>query len=203
MTRSNTDGNYDAFARIQWPVRTARLTLRPAEPGDADAVWGWRRLPEVSHWMTAAAGSVERFRDEFADRLSRTLLIEHEGRPIGDGMLRVVDAWAQAEVADQAEGVHAELGWALAPAAQGHGYATEAVLAIVGLCFGKLGIRRIEASCFAGNEPSWRMMERLGMRRELHAVAESLHRNGEWLDGYTYALLGTEWFDREHSLTTG
>ena len=31
------DENYGAFARIGWPVRTARLTLRPAVPSDAAA----------------------------------------------------------------------------------------------------------------------------------------------------------------------
>jgi RimJ/RimL family protein N-acetyltransferase len=40
-------------------------------------------------------------------------------------------------------------------------------------------------------------MERLGMRRELHAVRESLHRSGEWLDGFGYALLAEEWFDQQ------
>jgi hypothetical protein len=30
------------------------------------------------------------------------------------------------------------------------------------------------------------------MRRELHAVRESLHRSGEWLDVYGYALLACE-----------
>ena len=36
-------------------------------------------------------------------------------------------------------------------------------------------------------------MERLGMRREIHTVRESLHRSGEWLDGLGYALLADEW----------
>jgi len=36
-------------------------------------------------------------------------------------------------------------------------------------------------------------MERLGMRREVHAVKESLHRSGEWMDGMSYALLAEEW----------
>ena len=31
------------------------------------------------------------------------------------------------------------------------------------------------------------------MRRELHAVKESLHRSGEWLDTLGYALLAEEW----------
>jgi RimJ/RimL family protein N-acetyltransferase len=49
------------------------------------------------------------------------------------------------------------------------------------------------ANCFADNEASWRLMERLGMRRELYAVRESLHRSGEWLDAMGYALLAEEW----------
>jgi RimJ/RimL family protein N-acetyltransferase len=49
------------------------------------------------------------------------------------------------------------------------------------------------AQCFADNEPSWRLMERLGMRREQHTKQDSLHRNGEWLDGMMYALLRDEW----------
>lgn len=31
------------------------------------------------------------------------------------------------------------------------------------------------------------------MRRELYSVAESLHRNGDWLDGMMYALPASEW----------
>ena len=50
--------------------------------------------------------------------------------------------------------------------------------------------------CFADNVPSWRLMERLGMRREEYAVRDSLHRSGEWLDGMTYALLADEWRSR-------
>ncbi len=41
--------------------------------------------------------------------------------------------------------------------------------------------------------PSWRLMERVGMRRELHAVRESLHRSGRWLDTVGYAILDEEW----------
>ena len=192
---SDTDGNYDALARIHWPVRTDRLLLRPATPADAAAAWQWRRLPEVSRWITSAPTTYEAFREYFVSPgwLARALIVERDDQPIGDLMLRVTDAWAQSEVADQARGVQAELGWCLHPAQQGHGYASEAVAALIGVCFDQLGIRRIEASCFAENEPSWRLMERLGMRREVHAAAESLHRSGRWLDGYTYALLAAEW----------
>jgi RimJ/RimL family protein N-acetyltransferase len=81
----------------------------------------------------------------------------------------------------------------LDPAYTGHGYATEAVREMLRFCFEDLGLRRVIANCFADNSTSWRLMERVGMRREAHAVRDSLHRSGKWLDGYTYALLADEW----------
>jgi hypothetical protein len=39
------------------------------------------------------------------------------------------------------------------------------------------------------------------MRREGHAVTESLHRSGQWLDTVTYALLANEWPGRSSRLS--
>jgi hypothetical protein len=61
------------------------------------------------------------------------------------------------------------------------------------LCFAELGLRRVTANCFADSTASWRLMERVGMRRELYAIRESLHRCGDWLDVVGYALLAEEW----------
>ena len=108
-------------------------------------------------------------------------------------MLKLESPWAQAEVEAQAHDVQAELGWVLDPAHTGNGYATEAVRELMRLCFDELRLRRVVAFCFADNETSWRVMERVGMRRELHAVRESLHRSVEWLDVFGYALLSEEW----------
>jgi RimJ/RimL family protein N-acetyltransferase len=36
-------------------------------------------------------------------------------------------------------------------------------------------------------------VERVGMRREHHAVRESLHRSGHWLDTVGYAMFKDEW----------
>jgi len=180
---------------IDWPLRTERLLLRRATRDDLGATWRFRKLPEVRDWLAAATGTYETYRERYLDekRLADTLIIELDGQVIGDLMLKVEDAWAQEEVADQAKGVQAELGWTLDPAFGGQGYATEAVRALVGLCFGPLRLRRVTAGCFYHNEPSWRLMERLGMRREQHTVKESLHRTRGWLDGLTYALLAEEW----------
>ena len=183
------------LATVDWPRRTARLTIRPACAEDADATWGFRRLDSVCRWLTDGPVPREVYRARFADpaRLSSTLVIEFEGEVIGDLMLRVDDAWAQTEVVDRARGSQAELAWVLAPGFEGHGYATEAAHELIRLAFEELGVRRVTATCFADNEASWRLMERVGMRRELHAVGDALHRSGEWLDTYGYALLREGW----------
>jgi RimJ/RimL family protein N-acetyltransferase len=180
---------------IAWPVRTARLALRPATPADLLPTWGFRRLDSVSQWITRAPRTLEDYRAHFEtpESLGKTIVIERDGVIVGDLMLAVEDAWAQAEVADQARGVQAELGWTLDPAHTGRGYASEAVRELIRLCFQDLGLRRVTAGCFAANEASWRLMERVGMRREIYTVRESLHRSGRWLDGIGYALLADEW----------
>jgi RimJ/RimL family protein N-acetyltransferase len=187
MTRS--------LAGIAWPIRTARLRLRAATPDDAEDTWEFRRRDDVARWLTRAPATFEEHRRRFLepDSLRKTIVVELDGEVIGDLMLQVEDAWTQAEVAQQGRGVQAELGWVLHPRHGGQGYATEAVTELLRICFDELGLRRVAASCFAANESSWRLMERVGMRREVHAVRDSLHRSGEWLDGMGYALLAEEW----------
>ena len=180
-------------------MRTPRLQLRPASAEDADPVYGYRRLPKVSQWMTAAPADRAAFAEHFGgeERLAKTFVAERDGRVVGDLMIAIEDGWSQLEVRDQAAGVQAEVGWCFDPAYQGQGLATEAATALLDICFDALGLRRVVANCFAGNLASRRLMERLGMRLELHAVQESLHRSGAWLDGMGYAMLAPEWRGRE------
>ena len=182
-----------SIADLTWPVRTERLSLRPAEQRDALPTFAFRTLPEVSEWMTAHATDPEAWEAKFGDRMADTLIIEKDGTVIGDLMLEVQDPWSQVEVREQAAGTQVEIGYVVDPAYGGQGYATEAVREELRICFEELGVRRVIAQCFADNEPSWRLMERLGMRREQHTKQDSLHRSGEWLDGMMYALLDEEW----------
>jgi RimJ/RimL family protein N-acetyltransferase len=79
------------------------------------------------------------------------------------------------------------------PAHRGHGYATEAVAAMVAHAFTGPGVRRITAGCFADNLASVRVLEKVGMRREQHGVGDSWHAERGWVDGYTYALDVDSW----------
>jgi RimJ/RimL family protein N-acetyltransferase len=56
--------------------------------------------------------------------------------------------------------------WALSPAHQGRGYATEAAGAMIRYAFGSLGLRRIVATTEYDNERSMKVMQRLGMQIE-------------------------------------
>jgi RimJ/RimL family protein N-acetyltransferase len=176
-------------------VRTERLTLRAGTPDDAATTFAYRQLESVSEWISTFDTDLDDYREKFVDpaRLASTVIAERDGEPIGDFMVRVEDVWAQTEVADRAKGRQVELGWVLDPAYTGHGYATEAVRALLGVCFEQLGMHRVVALCFADNEASWRLMERVGMRREGHMLRDSLHRSGVWMDGLTYAMLAEEW----------
>ncbi len=180
---------------VDWPVLARRLLIRPAEDDDEEAIWSYRKLEATSMWVTTQYRDRAAFGAAFRDAAERanTLVIERDGEVIGNLLVRIEDAWSQTEVRDQAAGTQAEIGWVLHPDHVGHGYATEAVQEIIRVCFEQLGLRRVVAGCFAGNVTSWRLMERVGMRREQHTVLDALHRSGEWMDGYGYALLADEW----------
>lgn len=59
-----------------------------------------------------------------------------------------------------------EVGWRLAAAHWGQGFATEAARAAVGYAFDVLGWTEIASFTAVGNVPSQRVMQRLGMRAE-------------------------------------
>ena len=85
-----------------------------------------------------------------------------------------------------------DLGWSFHPDYQGRGYATEAAEALLVYAFQEWGLHRITSGCDTRNVASFRLMERLGMRREGH-LRQSQRRNGLWHDEYLYALLREEW----------
>jgi RimJ/RimL family protein N-acetyltransferase len=91
------------------------------------------------------------------------------------------------------ERTEAMIGYVFDPAYGGHGYASEAVLAMVAVAFEELGIHRLTAGCFADNLASVRILEKARMRREQHGVEDSWHAELGWVDGYTYGLLADEW----------
>lgn len=89
----------------------------------------------------------------------------------------------------------------LTPSSWGQALGAEAAAALLAVCFKQIKIHRVWAGCTAENTASWRLMERIGMRREGHSVRSGLHRDGTWRDGYIYALLADEWAQPDQAST--
>ena len=73
----------------------------------------------------------------------------------------------------------------------GKGHMTEAVRGAVRFAFSDLALHRVEAACLPNNEPSRRLLERVGFRHEGLARAY-LRINGAWADHLLYAMLSTD-----------
>jgi ribosomal-protein-alanine N-acetyltransferase len=94
----------------------------------------------------------------------------------------------------------AELAWELHRDYWCKGYGTEIGNTLLKLGFKTLGIRRIIADCNTLNIGSYRIMEKIGMRREAHYVKYyrgNSALNHEWCDKYQYAILGEEYLNSE------
>lgn len=59
-----------------------------------------------------------------------------------------------------------EIGWRITPAHQRQGHAEEAARLALAFAFETLGLAEIVAFTTPANEPSWRLMEKLGMRAD-------------------------------------
>lgn len=86
----------------------------------------------------------------------------------------------------------AELGYSLAREHWGKGYVPEAAREVVRWGFEDLGLGKIYSHAHAGNQRSWRVMEKLGMTREGLLRGHSITK-GERTDDVYYGLLREEW----------
>src|ERR1700677_4593778 len=136
-----------------YPVRSARLSLRPLGAADVAALVSSRSLPEVCRYVPFEPMDTDTVVARLHGMWSRTTLDQEgdaillgvelaaAGELVGDVMLR----WASAE--------HrcAEIGYCFHPGQGGRGYATEAAHAVLHLAFDDLGFHRAIARVDARN----------------------------------------------------
>jgi RimJ/RimL family protein N-acetyltransferase len=97
-----------------------------------------------------------------------------------------------------------ELGFVFNRHYWGRGYATEAARRMLAYGFEEQGAHRIMANCSPQNTASWRLLERLGMRREGHFRQKVFFFRDEegqplWLDTYEYAILRVDTVAKGHN----
>ena len=171
-------------------LRTDHLLLRPFRSDDVDDVFAYASDPEWGRHLPVPRPYARRDAEEFVagaimpDRRQRLQwAIVHEGRVSGGIDLRFRDHDS------------AEIGYSLARPLWGRGFTTEAAAAVVGYGFEALELVRIWAAADVRNVASWRVMEKLGMRRAgLLRSRRVVH--GERVDDVLYALLREEWAGR-------
>jgi RimJ/RimL family protein N-acetyltransferase len=176
-----------------WPLETERLTLRPYQQGDFDALYALQSNEEVVRWLYNEPRTSDEVRENLqrkitgselraeGDWLSVAVVVRESGVTVGDIALHWVSERDRT----------AEVGFTFLPAHHGHGYATEAARAIVGWAF-DAGFRRVIGRAEPRNVASARVLEKLGMRLEAHLV-ENEWVKGEWQSEVDYAILEREW----------
>lgn len=173
-------------------LRTERLVLRLPTEGDGHAIASLCGDFEVARTTSSIPHpyTMEDARDFIAFSLEQAesggalnLAITRKGGGALVGMVGLILDPAHRR---------AELGYWVGREHWGRGYASEAARAIVGHAFQRLGVERIFAGYFAGNEASWGVQRKLGFRRE-GVQRRHVLRFGETHDLVMSALMREDW----------
>jgi RimJ/RimL family protein N-acetyltransferase len=148
-------------------LRTERLVLRQWREEDLEPFATLNADPETMRYFVAPPTRAES--DALAERSRRQIddegwglwAVEVAGGPSFIGFVGLARPSFEAHFTPAVE-----VGWRLAREHWGHGYATEAGRAALAHGFEELGLREIVSFTSLLNEPSWRVMERLGMARD-------------------------------------
>lgn len=174
------------------PLPTPRLTLRRFRPDDASDLYDYLSDPRVYRFEPGEpldrAQAAQRAVAMAASPHFWAAELRSTGKVIGQVYL------AQSE---PAEHLTCELGYILHPAYQRQGYGAEAAAALVRQALTAGGMHRVVAHCNPENTASWRLLEKIGFRREaLHRQDIFFRRDASgaplWTDTYVYARLAEE-----------
>lgn len=149
------------------PIETERLVLRAWREEDRAPFAALNADPEVMRYFPKPLSRAES--DDLVDRISAKMAdngwgwyaVEVKGGAACIGMVGL-----NVPHYPIPGGPSVEVGWRLARAAWGRGYATEAAAGCLDHGFGPLGLPEIVAFTAVQNTPSRAVMERLGMTRD-------------------------------------
>jgi len=151
-------------------IRTERLLLRRWRPSDREPFAAMNADPVVMEFFVGLQSPQVSYEmiDWFEEGFERdgfglwAVEIPGELQLAGFvGLIRVSDEMPFAPAV--------EIGWRLTPSAWGRGIAREAADAALDFGFGTAGLEEVVSLTAVLNERSWRLMERLGMRRDAGA----------------------------------
>ncbi len=177
---------------MAFSMETDRLLLRDPVDADFDTFFAhiceddhWRHLPMYPPTRDSVRDIFEAFREaQYAEPRQIYFLLafdKERGDFVGEASLH-----RQSFVSRQAA-----LGWGVTSQLTGRGFATEIGHALLRLAFDRLDLHRVEAQCRTDNDPSRRVMVKLGMREE-GVFRDNVLVRGEWWSTAQYAILSTD-----------
>lgn len=184
---------------LELPLTTDRLRLRSYRETDAEAHLPIYSREDVSRFLLQDPWTAKVAETEIAKRLPRTGL-ETESRTLAlvietaDGLYSLEGSRVIGDIALWLEGgsdEKAEIGWILDPAASGHGFATEAAIAVLNVAFDHYGLHRVFAQMDSRNTASAKLARRIGMREEAH-LRKDWWSKGEWTDTLIFGMLASD-----------
>lgn len=173
-------------------IETERLILRKFREDDAEAQFkNWASDPEVTRFMRwEAHKTIDESREAIARRLERyekpdayMWAIEQKG----GALMGAISAHVQS-----GPDSIAETGYCIGRAFWGKGYTTEALRAVIGYMFLRVGVNRMEAVHAVGNPASGAVMRKAGMLRE-GRIRQAYKNHGGYHDGELYGLVREDW----------
>lgn len=176
------------------PIITERLVIRRFTPDDIQDVLGFVSQPSVAKATSQRILATKEGVREYID-LQNSYQPFEENKVFELAIERKEDSKVMGFVGMIFEGGElGEMGWVLGEEYRGQGYATEAARALMDYGFRSLGLHRIHADTSTNNTPAWKVMERLGMKRE-GMLRDAVWEEGKWVDRYVYGILIDEWSD--------
>ncbi len=179
------------------PILTAttergdKISLRPAEERDIEAIYQSCRDEETLRWTTLPLDypreKAEGFVSEYAPGWwtrgegAAWVIADSDDNYVGQLDLRI----------DPRDKAVADVGFITAPHARGRGYMTAAVRAAVSFGFQELKLQRIEWRAHVGNDASRRVAEKVGFQFE-GILRKGCPQRGERHDGWLSAIVAQD-----------
>lgn len=180
-------------------AETERLILRTIEEGDAEVQYRLLNSPTL---MARLGGPRELH--EIEAKHAQTMQMQAQcgfgflflvekasGEIVGHAGLKKVDNPLAANQGDH------EIGWLIREDRWRRGYAEEAVRAIFDWAFTRVGAPLVVALTSELNEPSWRLMEKLGMERRPELDFDDPEYPPEDRRTIHYRMTRTQWENRQ------
>ena len=170
-------------------INTSRLLIRQFQVQDYRSLFEYLSNPIIYRFEPGEPISLEKAKDLTLERAQGidfwAVVLRNDEKMVGHLYFKQIEP---------KEFLTWELGYIFNPAFQNNGYATESTYGLIQYGFEHLGVHRVIAHCNPINIASWRVLEKIGMKREGNFRKNVFFHTTQggfpqWIDTYEYAIL--------------